>query len=82
MKNKKLKLTNNFHNQEVNIIPKRINRNEGRVFVSERQFKRITKKLCGLSGCQCKTISNIPSLERWDGYLWHAEGFIHADSLC
>lgn len=53
---RKIKLTNDFHNTECVVIPKKIMShiyNEIEIHLSASQKKRAWRKLCGMDDCLC-----------------------------
>jgi len=69
---KKYTFTNNFHDTQVTVIPKR-------GYLYERQIKRMQKELCGVAGCSCSGDTGIRGPQDWDveitedgnGYVFH-----------
>ncbi len=56
---KKITLTNDFHNTELNVVPQ-----NGKLSVS--QIKRAKRALCGVSGCACS--GDIGTRGRQNGF--------------
>lgn len=62
-------LKNSFHNTEGKVRVTHIT--DGEIKLSESQFNRLNKKLCGIEGCICSGISNNYSY--WiddDNFYW------------
>lgn len=55
MKGKKIKIVNEFHNTEVNVIAFE---HEGELFISKNSRRRANKILCGMSDCSCQNFQN------------------------
>ena len=57
---RKVKLTNDFHNTETVVIPKKILShiyNEIEIHLSDSQKKRAWKNLCGMHDCSCSGLA-------------------------
>lgn len=53
MKRKRITLTNDYHNSEVNLLVDSGALNQGGAELSPTQISRARRELCGVDGCTC-----------------------------